>query len=73
MPDNWKNNMLDLTYFFLTRDGLTIVPDSDGFIKYITVSKEQNDNIKIIIENYIGSIVRMWTELVQYSAGNINI
>ena len=70
MPDNWKNNMVDIIYFFSARDGLTISTDNDGFIKYISVNKEQNETIGVIIENYIGSIVRLWPELVQYSSGN---
>jgi hypothetical protein len=68
MPDNWKNNMFDLIYFFEKRDGVTIIPDNDGFIKYVTVNSEQNKNIQSIIENYIGSIVKLWPELVRYSS-----
>jgi len=68
MPNDWKNNMIDLIYFFEKRDGLTILPDKDGFIKYITINSEQNKNIQSIIENYIGSIVKLWPELVRYSS-----
>ena len=70
MSKSWKNNMVDMIYFFATRNGLTIHPDKDGFIKHITISEEQNENIETIPENYIGSIVRLWPELVQYSIGN---
>jgi len=70
MSKSWKNNMIDMIYFFSTRDGLTVHPDKDGFIKHITMTAVQNENIGIILENYIGSIVRLWPELVQYSIGN---
>lgn len=70
MSKSWKNNMVDMIYFFATRNGLTIHPDKDGFIKHITISEEQNENIETILENYIGSIVRLWPELVRYSIGN---
>jgi hypothetical protein len=69
MDSNWKNNMIDLVYFFEDRDGLSIKPDNDGFIKYITINPKQNENIGSIIENYMGSIVRIWPELVQYNSG----
>ena len=69
MSADWKNNLLDITYFFEARDGLTVNSDKDGFIKSVTVNEEQNENIGTIIENYIGSIVRLWPELVQYSVG----
>ena len=69
MSKQWKNNMIDMIYFFSTRDGLTIHPDKDGFIKNISVNKEENENISVILDNYIGSIVRLWPELVQYSVG----
>lgn len=70
MSKSWKNNMIDIIYFFSTRNGLTIHPDTNGFIKNISISQEQHNNISVIIENYIGSIVRLWPELVQYSSGN---
>ena len=70
MPVTWKNNMIDLIYFFEQRDGLKIIPDVNGFINYITINDEQHENIKIIIENYIGSIVRLWPELVKYNINN---
>jgi len=73
MSLSWKNNMIDMIYFFSTRDGLTVHPDKDGFIKHITITAAQSDNIGTIIENYIGSIVRLWPELVQYSIGDDEI
>jgi len=69
MSSDWKNNMLDIVYFFETRDGLTINLDKNGFIKSVRVSKEQNENIETVIENYIGSIVRLWPEMVKYNIG----
>jgi len=73
MSTNWKNNMIDMIYFFSARDGLTIKPDSDGFIKHITINASQRENISVIIENYMGSIVRLWPEMVQYSVGDNEI
>ena len=69
MDSNWKNNIIDIIYFFESRNGLSINPDKDGFIKYIKISPSQNKNIGSIIENYMGSIVRIWPELVEYSTG----
>ena len=67
MDSNWKNNLIDLVYFFEYRDGLSIIPDNDGFIKYITITQNQNTNIGSIIENYMGSIVTIWPELINYN------
>jgi len=69
MSKQWKNNIIDMIYFFSARDGLTIHPDKDGFIKNISINKKENENISVILDNYIGSIVRLWPELVQYSIG----
>lgn len=70
MLKSWKNNLVDILYFFSKRDGLTIKPDENGFIKSIKITEEQHENIRKIIENYIGSIVRLWPELVKYSVGD---
>jgi len=70
MSKSWKNNMIDMIYFFYTRDGLTIQSDKDGFVNTITINESQSENVAVILENYIGSIVRLWPELVQYSIGN---
>ena len=66
MSSDWKNNMLDIIYFFEQRDCLTIHPDKDGFIKYIFISPKQNKNIESNIVNYISSIISIWPELIQY-------
>ena len=71
MDSNWKNNMVDIIYFFEYRNGLTIKPDKDGFIQYISITSTQHKNITSIIENYMGSIVRIWPELVQYNIFNL--
>jgi hypothetical protein len=65
MPASWQNNMLDMMYFFEKRDGLTINTDKDGFLKSITKSETQHNTIPLIIDNYIGSIVRLWPELIR--------
>ena len=70
MDSDWKNNMIDLVYFFEYRDGLSIIPNNDGFIKYITITQNQHLNIGSIIENYMGSIVNIWPELINYNSGS---
>jgi len=64
---SWKHNMIDILYFFEKRDGLSIQPNKYGSIDTISISTKQKKNIQNVIENYIGSIVELWPELIEYS------
>lgn len=69
MPKKWKNNLIDILYFLEYREGLTLFFDSNQFIKFIKISSIQNKNISSIIDNYIGSIIQLWPELIKYNSG----
>ena len=68
MTKNWKNNFIDILYFFEKRDGLSIQLNKNGYIHTISISKKQQKNIEYIIRNYIGSIVELWPELIEFSS-----
>lgn len=65
MPKEWKNNLLDLIYFFEERDCLTINENKDNLIETITITKDQYARIDELMENYIGEIIKLWPELLQ--------
>jgi hypothetical protein len=64
MPVNWKNNLKDLIYFLEERDCLKINEDNDCFIDTIEISKNQHYRIEVLMENYIGEIIKIWPELI---------
>ena len=60
MTSRWKNNMIDIIYFFELRDGIKIIKDNNGFIKTINVN---NNKIINIIDNYEKELFKLWPNL----------
>lgn len=60
MPSDWKNNMIDMIYFFELRGAIKIYNDNDGFIKNITIN---NNKICDIVDNYKRELFKLWPQL----------
>jgi len=60
MTSRWKNNMIDIIYFFELRGGIKIIKDNNGFIKTINVN---NKKIINIVDNYEKELFKLWPNL----------
>lgn len=64
----WKNDSLDIIYFFAHRNVLRIKENKKGQIKSILLSDLQRG--QEILTNYMGEMIKLWPELLMYAEGS---
>ena len=69
---NWETQWIDILYFLSYRKSITILVNKDGNVVGCRISDYNKENMKLLFENLLGEIIKIYPDLVKYSKKSLD-
>jgi hypothetical protein len=69
---NWETQWIDILYFLSFRKSITILVNKNGNVVGCRISDYNKENMKLLFENILGEIIKIYPDLIKYSKKSLD-